>query len=154
MDTTEQLGWCTECGQLRRHTEHSGDELPHVRGQGQKLGGPHARGAVAKRSYPTSEVRGSSQECQAAMTQEWPKGATPCLRSGAAAERSYPLSDVGAVAESARWQQCRNGLEELPHARGQEWQLGGATPRPRPRVAAETSNPTSKEQWLCGRRRA
>ena len=27
-------------------------------------------------------------------------------------------------------------------------------PRPRSGVAAERSNPTSKEQWLCGRRRA
>ena len=39
------------------------EELPHIRGQGQKLGGPHARRAVAKRSYPTSEVRGSGREC-------------------------------------------------------------------------------------------
>ena len=30
----------------------------------------------------------------------------------------------------------------------------GATPRPRPGVAAERSNPTSKEQWLHGLRRA
>ena len=112
------LQWRTEHRWLRRCTEHGQEELPHIRGQGQKLGGPHARGAAAKRSYPTSEVRGSSQECQAAMTQECPKGATPCLRSGAAAERSYPLSDVGAVAESARWQQCRNGLEEQPHVQG------------------------------------
>ena len=34
-------------------------ELPHIQGQGQKPGGRHARGAAAKRSYPTSEVRGS-----------------------------------------------------------------------------------------------
>ena len=27
-------------------------------------------------------------------------------------------------------------------------------PRPRSGVAAERSNPTSKEQWLCGHRRA
>ena len=27
-------------------------------------------------------------------------------------------------------------------------------PRPRSGVAAERSNPTSKEQWLCGQRRA
>ena len=40
------------------------EELPNVRGQGQKPGGPHARGAAAKRSYPTSEVRGSSREEQ------------------------------------------------------------------------------------------
>ena len=41
-------------GALRRGRE----ELPHVRGQGQKQGGPHARRAAAKRSYPTSKVRG------------------------------------------------------------------------------------------------
>ena len=33
------------------------EELPHVRGQGQKPGGPHARRAAAKRTYPTSKVR-------------------------------------------------------------------------------------------------
>ena len=38
---------------------------------GAEAGGPHAPGAVAKRSYPTSEVRGSSQECHAAMVPEW-----------------------------------------------------------------------------------
>ena len=79
------------------------EELPHVRGQGQKPGGPHAQRAVAKRSYPTSEVRGSSRECQTATAQDWPRGATPgprsgvvirgvtpCPRSGAAARRRYP----------------------------------------------------------------
>ena len=30
----------------------------------------------------------------------------------------------------------------------------GATPRPRSGAAAEESNPTSKERWLCGRRKA
>ena len=38
------------------------EEPPYVRGQGQKPGGPHARRAAAKRSYPTSEVRGSGRE--------------------------------------------------------------------------------------------
>ena len=32
--------------------------------------------------------------------------------------------------------------------------LGGATPRLRAGVVAGRSNPTSKEQWLCGPRRA
>ena len=32
--------------------------------------------------------------------------------------------------------------------------LGGATPRPRPGAASGRSNPTSKEQWLPGCRRA
>ena len=57
----------------------------------------------AKRSYPTSEVRGSGRECQAVTAQERPRGATL---------------------------------------------------RPRPGAAAGRSNPTSKEQWLCGHRRA
>ena len=48
----------TEHWRLRRRTERGREELPHVRGQGQKPGGPHARGAAAKRSYPASEVRG------------------------------------------------------------------------------------------------
>ena len=32
--------------------------------------------------------------------------------------------------------------------------LTAATRHPRSGVAAERSNPTSKERWLCGRRRA
>ena len=49
----------TSAGGCDRCTKHSREELPHVRGQGQKPGGPHALRAVAKRSYPMSEVRGS-----------------------------------------------------------------------------------------------
>ena len=41
-------------------------------------------------------------------------------------------------------------LKELPHIWGQGQWLGGATPRPRSGAAAETSNPTSKEQWPWG----
>ena len=74
------------------HTKRGQEELPHVQGQGQKPGGPHARRAVAKRSYPTSEVRGSGREYQTATAQERPRGATPHPRSGAAAGRSYPMS--------------------------------------------------------------
>ena len=74
--------------------KRSPDEPPHVRGQGQNLGGPHARRAEAKRSYPTSEVRGSGREYQTATAQERPRGATPCRRLGGAAERRYPASEV------------------------------------------------------------
>ena len=56
------------------------EELPHIRGQGQELGRPHARGVVAKRSYPTSEVRGGSRK------------ELHRPRPGAAAGRSYPTS--------------------------------------------------------------
>ena len=38
--------------------------------------------SMAERSYPTSEVRGSGLECQAAMAQERPRGATLRPRSG------------------------------------------------------------------------
>ena len=39
-------------GGCARSTKHGREELPHMRGQGQKPGGPHARMAEAKRSYP------------------------------------------------------------------------------------------------------
>ena len=74
--------------------KRSREEPPHVRGQGQKPGGPHARRVAAKRSYPTSEVRGGSREYQTATAQERPRGATPRPRSGGTAERSYPASEV------------------------------------------------------------
>ena len=110
-------------------TKGGREELPHIRGQGQQPGGPHARRTVAKRTYPTSEVRGSSRECQAANVQKQPRratqvrgqgqrpgGATPRPRSGAAAERRYPANK----ARGGRW-------EELPHtptpeARGGGWE--------------------------------
>ena len=82
---------------------------------------------MAKRSYHTSEVRGSDQEGQTAKAQEWPRGATSHPRSGAVARRSHPASQVrgdgqeelpqvqGAV---ATWAQ--EGLEELSHVKGQK----------------------------------
>ena len=76
--------------------------------------------SAAERSYPTSEVRGSSLECQASTAQEQPRGATLRPRSGAAAESSYPASEVRGV----DW-------EEQPHTQGHRRWLGGATPRPR-----------------------
>ena len=51
--------------------------------------------SAAERSYPTSEVRGRSQEDPMPEGRQ-PRGVTPCLRSGAAAT-------------SARLQQRRNG---------------------------------------------
>ena len=58
-------------------------------------------------SYPTSKVRDSGPECQAATAQERPGGATPRPKSGVAAERSYPAFEVS------------GGWEETPHVRGQ-----------------------------------
>ena len=101
-----------------------------VRGQEQWPGGATPRlwsGAVAKRSYPESEVRGSGRECQAVRAQEQLRGATPHPRPGAAATRSYlTLEARGGGQEEqlhlrravAAWAQ--EGLEELLHIQGQE----------------------------------
>ena len=63
--------------------------------------------AAAKRSYPTSEVRGSGRECQAAMAQERPRGATLSPRSGTAAGRSHPMPEARG-----------SDREEQPHVQG------------------------------------
>ena len=91
---------------------------------------PHLRSwAADKRSYPTSEVRGSGQECQAVMAQEWLRGATPHPRSVAVAGRSYPMSEVrgGSREEQPHFQgavaaRAPEGLEDLFHVQGQKWQ--------------------------------
>ena len=70
------------------------------------------------------------------------------------AERSCPSPKVGAAIENARLRWHRSGLEELPHISGQGRQLRLATPCPRSGAAAKRSNPTSKERWLRGHRRA
>ena len=91
--------------------KRSREELPHLQGQGQKPGGPYARRVAAKRSYPTSEVRGSGQECQALTGQERARGATPCPRRWLSghrrAERSYSTFQVR-----------RGGREEVPLIQG------------------------------------
>ena len=95
--------------------------------QGQKLGGPHAWRAAAKRSYPTSEVRGSGRECQAVTVQEQPRGATPRPGSGAATR----------------------GVT-LPPRSGQP--LGGVTPRPRSGGCAGAGGPRGAiPRWRSGR---
>ena len=80
--------------------------------------------SVAKRSYPTSEVRGRSRE-DPMPEGRLPRGVTPRLRSGAVAGRRYPMPETrggsreeqphvqGAV---AAWAQ--EGLEELFHVQG------------------------------------
>ena len=111
---------------------------PMSKVRGRRWEDPHARGEAAKRSYPTSEVRGSGQECQAAMVQEWPRGATRRPMPGAAAGRTYPTSQGRACGREeqphlqgavAAWAQ--EGLEELYHIEGQEGRWCGDTPCPR-----------------------
>ena len=57
-----------------------------------------------------------------------------------AAKRSYPMSEVSG----------RSREDPMPEGRRPR----GATPRPRPGAAAWRTYPTSKERWLCRRRRA
>ena len=80
---------------------------------------------MAKRSYPTSEIRGSGLDRQIAMSQELPRGATPHPRSAGAAERRYPASKVrGRKERSYPTSEARGGgREDQPHtvaARAQE----------------------------------
>ena len=111
--------------------------------------------SVAERIHPMSEVRGRSQKDPMPEGRR-PRGVTPRPRSGAAAQ-------------STRLRQRRNGQEELPQVRGQggderrypasEVRGGGReeiphAPSQRPGAVAGRTNPTSKEPWLCGRKRA
>ena len=75
---------------------------PMSKVRGRRWEDPHARGEAAKRSYPTSEVRGSGQKCQAAMVQEWPRGATRRPMPGAAAGRTYPTPQGRACGREER----------------------------------------------------
>ena len=56
--------------------------------------GPAGTLSAGERSYPTTKVRGSSLECQAAAVQERPRGATPHPRSGVVAGRRHPMFKV------------------------------------------------------------
>ena len=124
------------------------------------MGGCDDVQSTAEGNYPMSEVRGRSWE-DPMPKGWWPRGATPCPRSGAAAERSYLMSEVRAAVErSYPASEVKGGSqEELCHVRGQGWRLRvpgcdstGATkrsyPRPRPGAVARRSCPMPEEQWL------
>ena len=49
--------------------------------------------SMAERSYTTSEIKGRSREDPMPEGQ-WPRGVTPCPRSGVAAGRSYPTPEA------------------------------------------------------------
>ena len=74
--------------------------------------------SVAKRSHPTSEVRGRSREDPMPEGRR-PRGVTPCPRSGGVAKRSYPISEFRG-----------SGREELPHAPTPEARGGGREDQP------------------------
>ena len=90
-------GAAAKSARLQRRRK-SGEELPHVRGQGQWPRVPGCEGAGrAERSYPTSEIQG-----------QWPR--VPGCEGAGRAERSYPTSEVRG-----------SGREEPPHIQGQGW---------------------------------
>ena len=132
-------------GGCARRAKCGREKPPHVRGQGQKPGGPHARRAAAKRSYPTSEVRGSSRECQAETAQERPRGATPHPRSGAAAGMSYPTPP------RPRPGRRPGGPTPRPRSPGCAGAGGprGAIPRSRSGRVAVRRYPSSKVRSSC-----
>ena len=102
-------------GALKRSLE----ELPHVRGQGQKPGGPHARREVAKRSYPTSEVRSKRPGVPGCNGAGTAKRSYPTSEVRGAAERRYPVSEVRG-----------SGQEEIPHPPKPEARGGGREDQP------------------------
>ena len=103
------------------------EELPHVRGQGQRPRVPdYDSTGTAERSYPTSKVRGGSRE------------EIPSVQVRGGDETSYPASEVRG-----------GGLEEIPHALRLEARGSGKEELPhtlstRPRAAAGRSNPTTE----------
>ena len=75
----------------------SQEELPQVRGQGQRPRVPGWDGAgMAERSYPTSEVRGSGREELPHVRGQGPRpgGATPPLRSGGCTGTGRPRGAI------------------------------------------------------------
>ena len=92
---------------------------------------------TAKRSYPTSEIRGRSWEDPTPKGRR-PRGVTPCPRSGAAAEsarvqrlrnsrQELSKSEVRGSSQEdqthiqgAMAARAQEGLEELSHVEGQE----------------------------------
>ena len=94
--------------------KHGREELPHVRGQGQRPRVPGFNEAgTAERSYPTSEVRGGGLEELPRVRGQGRWQRVPGCDSSGAAKRSYPTSKVRG-----------GGREESPPA-------GGATLPPR-----------------------
>ena len=86
---------------------------------------------AAKRSHPTSEVRGSGPECLTATVQEWPRGVTQHPRSGGGGSREELPHAPKPEARGSGWEELphvqgamavgvQEGLEELSHVEGQE----------------------------------
>ena len=90
---------------------------------------------MAKKRYPTSEVRGSGRECQAVTVQEGPRGATPVQGQG-----RWP----GGAIQLRRSGGCEGAggpRGAIPHSRS-----GGAVVRRYPSSKVRSSGYTLLEQ--------
>ena len=99
------------------------EELPHVRGQGQRPRVPGCDGAgTAERSYPTPKVRGGSWEELPCIRGQgwWSRGATLCPRPRAVSGRTYPMPEAR-----------DSSPEDLPYTQSQGLRPGGANPSPK-----------------------
>ena len=76
------------------------------------------------------KVRGGDQEGQAATLQEWPRGATPCPRSGAAAEGSNLTSKelrlCGCRRAERTYSTCKVRRGDLVQGKEQRLRFAGA----------------------------
>ena len=117
----------------------SEEELPHIRGLGQRPRVPGGDGAVrAGRSFPASAVGGGGREELPLVRGQGrrPGGAAPRPRPGAAAGRSYPVRGqgrrLGGAAPYPRSAGCTGagGPKELFHVQGREGWRCGDTSRP------------------------
>ena len=115
-------------------------------------------GAMAKRSYPTSEVRdGGLEELSTTRSQGlWPGRATPHPRSGVATERSYPRSKEWwlrwhrrAERRYSRFKVRRGGSEEIPLIQGKEQWLRFAGAAVKRAHVQGKRNPS--KCWCCER---
>ena len=109
-------GVATESARLWQRWCSGREELPHLRGQGQRPRGaspPPRSGAAAEKSFPRSKDRGSGlEELPHALGQgRRPRGATPPPRSGCCG--------------------AQEGWEELLHIQSHEGRLWEKNPRPR-----------------------
>ena len=84
--------------------------------------------SAAERSYPTSEVRGRSQEDPMPEGRR-PRGVTRHPRSGAAAENARLRRRRNGLEELPNSEVRGSSREELPHVQGQGQQPRGATLR-------------------------
>ena len=103
-------------GNRNCRTKHSGEELPHVRGQRQWPGGATSRprsGAMAERSHSASKARVAAGR------------SNPAPEARGSGREEQP-NVQGAV---AAWVQ--EGLEELSQVEGQEGRWCGDNPHPR-----------------------